>query len=133
MKLKKKIKILKMKTAKMFQVHTHINEDASLKEYFYPLKILTTNAIYCEMLALLGCYAAYVVTDASGQPISTIFEGEASFFLDCFVNGDGTDRFSRNVGNDQAIQEEWCLTQEHGTNRLFRNVSNYPATLRNIP
>jgi hypothetical protein len=48
-----------------------------------------------------------LVTDVSGQPIGSIFKGQA-VFLD-------------------------CLTLEDAQDRLSRNVSNYQSTLRKIP
>jgi hypothetical protein len=44
-----------------------------------------------EIFALLGCYAAYLVTDVSGQPTGPII------FLDCLTLEDEIDTSSRNV------------------------------------
>ena len=45
-----------------------------------------------QVFALLGCYAALIVTDVSGHPMGPIFKGEDSLTLE-----DGTDRLSLNV------------------------------------
>jgi hypothetical protein len=52
-----------------------------------------------ELFALLECYAVYIVTDVSGQPFGSMFNGKA-------VRSDGTGRFSPNVGNYQSTLRE---------------------------
>ena len=67
-----------------------------------------------DLLTLLGCYAALVVTDVSGQTIGAICKDTAWPVA-----------YSKIKHN--------CLTLEDGTDKLSLNVGKYQSTFRNIP
>jgi hypothetical protein len=69
---------------------------------------------YFDTFALLGCYAALVVTEVSERPIYPMFKGQPiqeDCFFDCLALEDGTASPSRN-----------------GADNPFRNVGNQLPT-----